>query len=43
MSAVYRIKRERINRVEQARNLGTIMDAELRFEDHINEIIRNCL
>lgn len=33
---------EQIVRVDEARNLGIIMDAELRFERHIAESIRNC-
>lgn len=31
-----------IERVYEARNLGLIMDAELRFHKHVTECIRNC-
>lgn len=33
---------EPIARVSEARNLGLIMDEELRFETHVAELVRNC-
>ncbi|XP_039753361.1 uncharacterized protein LOC120628806 [Pararge aegeria] len=31
-----------IERVCKARNLGLLMDADLRFEEHLAEVVRNC-
>lgn len=37
-----RILQENIARVEEARNLGILMDGKLRFENHVLETVRNC-
>lgn len=37
-----RVMGEPIDRVYEARNLGLIMDADLRFEKHVTEAIQNC-
>lgn len=33
---------EKIERVEQTCNLGLVMDPELRFEDHVTNVLQNC-
>lgn len=36
------IDKDQIERVTEARNLGLIVDEQLKFEHHISEIVRNC-
>jgi hypothetical protein len=36
------ILNDNIARVEEARNLGVLMDGRLQFENHVLEIVRNC-
>lgn len=33
---------EAVERVIEARNLGLILDEQLRFENHVSEMVRNC-